>query len=734
MPRARLAPSLSALFLLGCPAAPPSPDATVDAAFDASAEAAADAPRNYVPEPFAPTAATRAYCAGHDDDALEARITGLLAQLTPAEKVALLAGAALGRVEGVWLVRGNTRRGIPAFRMIDGARGAAVVPPGHATAFPVGMLRGASWDPALEERVGQAIAEEVLAAGANVVLAPTVNLLRHPRWGRAQETYGEDSWHLGSLALGFVRGAQARGVLTSVKHFAANSIENTRHTVDVRMDERTLREVYTPHFRRVVQEGNVATVMSAYNQLNGSYCDLNAHLLTDLLRTEWGFAGPVLSDWVLGTHGDVDSLRAGLDLEMPSPLHYSELGGALAAGTLREAEVDRSVRRLLRAQLCFDLDRRAFAEDPTMRETAAHLALAREAAARGLVLLRNESVQGRAVLPLAPSRAANIVVLGRAADVANTGDHGSSDVPSSRPVTALAAVRERAALSSGAVTFLPGATLDAAGESALRAADVVLFFSGNLATDEGESELGAGDRRSLSLPDAEVALLHRAAALNPRVVVVLEGGSAFLTADWDAEVPALLWAGYPGTEGGHALVDVLWGDRTPSGRLPFTMPTREEDLPPWDNTSPVVTYGYLHGYRYLQSNGTAARYPFGFGLGYSVMRYDSASPATQTVSAEGTVRVTVQLTNTGSRSMRETAQLYGVSADPMPAVPPTLRAFAQLELQGGAQGSVELSFPARELGHWDDAARAWVVPAGMYELRVGPNAALAAQRVTVQVQ
>lgn len=677
-----------------------------------------DAGRAYVPEPFEPTPATIAYCA-RDDAEVEARITAILAQLTPAEKIRMMHGASVALVDGTWYVAGHERLGVPGLRMLDGPRGVSSLSGRTATAFPVGMMRGATWDPALEERVGAAMAREIRAAGADTILAPTINLLRHPRWGRAQETYSEDTHHLGELAVAFVRGVQREGVLASAKHFALNSIENTRLHVDVRIDERSLREVYLPHFRRVVVDARVASIMSAYNSVNGLHCDLNHHLLTDILKGDWQFAGFVESDWILGTHGDVESVRAGLDIEMPAASHFRRLHAALAAGEITEAEIDRSVRRILRAQFCFGLDERTPMVDDAQRETPAHLALAREVARRGIVLLKNEWVDGAPVLPLDASSIDAIVVLGRNATAEAIGDLGSSRVRPTDVVTALEGITARAA-GRIAVRHLPGSTLDAAGEAQLRAADVAIVVTGLGAEDEGEGTVAAGDRTSLALPEGEVSLIRAVSAIHPRVIVVLEGGAAITSADWDGDVQALLFAFYPGSEGGHAIAEILFGDAAPSGRLPFSVPVSEADLPVFDNVSPQVTYGYFHGYRHLQHEGIAPHYPFGFGLSYTSFELSDLRLSSDTVGPEGTLEATVHVRNVGAVAGIETVQLYiAARGSALERAPRDLRAFGQIALDPGEGGDLTLSVRAADLAYWDVATSRFVVEPIEYEVQVG---------------
>jgi beta-glucosidase len=704
--------AMALLVLAGCESASP-PDAALDAGTDAG--------RDYVPEPFDPTAATMAYCDG-DDVAIEARITELLADLTLREKIQLMHGARIALVDGVWLVEGVDRLGVPGLHMLDGPRGLSSFTDKTGTAFPVAMMRGATFDPELERRVGRAMAVEMRSAGADVILAPTINILRHPRWGRAQETYSEDVHHMGEMGVAFIEGAQSEGVIASAKHFAANSIEDTRHTVNVELDERTLREIYLPHFRRAVVEARVGSVMSAYNRVDGLYCDLNAHLLDEILKTEWEFAGFVESDWILGTHGDVESVRAGLDIEMPSDANFRRLARAVAAGEITEAELDASVRRILRAQFCFGLDARTrVLDDPTMRETPEHLALAREVARRGIVLLENDVPAGATepVLPL--DRAGTLVILGRNADRENIGDTGSSGVRPTDVATALEGIV--AAAPGVTVTHLSGATLDAAGEAAVSAASAVIIVTGLTSDDEGEADISAGDRDNLAVPAEEVALIRAAAALNDRVIVALEGGAAFTVSDWVDDVQGLLMAFYPGSEGGHAIADVLFGDADPSGRLPFSVPVSEADLPAFDNTSDTVTYGYFHGYRHLQREGTAPQYPFGFGLSYASFDLTNLVVSPDPIAADGSMSASVDVTNTSAVRGRQTVQLYvGAVGSRVTRAPRELRAFAQVELAPGATETVTMTVDAADLAFWDEAAGAFEVEAIEYAVGVGTSA------------
>ena len=378
------------------------------------------------------------------------------------------------------------RLGIPGLHFADGPRGVVV---GQATCFPVAMARGATFDPDLEERVGDAIGRELRASGASLFGGVCVNLLRHPGWGRAQETFGEDPHLVGEMGAALTRGVQ-RHVMACVKHFALNSMENARFTVGVAVDDRTLHEVYLPHFRRVVDEG-VACVMTAYNAVDGTWCGEHERLVTDILRGEWGFDGYVITDFVFGLRDPVRSVLAGVDVEMPFRQQRAEaLPGALDDGRLPAEAVTAAATRVVATLLRFADRITAPLPGPEVIASAEHRALAREVAQRSLVLLRNAAVPmlddraGRAgpVLPLDPATLRTLAVVGRLADQATLGDHGSSKVTPPEVVTALDGLR--AALPGTEIvhvaTDLPSAAAAAAG------ADVAIVVVGLDQTDEGE--------------------------------------------------------------------------------------------------------------------------------------------------------------------------------------------------------------------------------------------------------
>ncbi len=655
------------------------------------------------------------------------------------------------------------RLGLPGFAFSDGPRGVVV---DRATCFPVSMARGATWDLDLEERIGDAIGRELRAIGADLYGGVCVNILRHPAWGRAQETYGEDPHHVGEMGAALTRGIQ-RHAMACVKHFACNSMENARFRVDIEVDEVALHEVYLPHFKRIVDEG-VAVVMSAYNSVNGDYCGDNEELLTGVLRDEWGFEGFVISDWIFGIRDAAKSVTAGLDVEMPYRMvRAAGLRDALTREDVTWEEVDRSIERVLSTLLRFDPVLQEPKPSHDILACPEHRALAREAAAKSVVLLRNEPVDGAPLLPLARTTINRVAVLGRLASIVNLGDGGSSDVWAPGAVTVLDGIK--AALPDSEVVHDDGADLVATARAALYA-DVALVVVGYTYADEGEyiGDTGVdlrslmpeadepavveafeadiatrravetpahvrarrdeggfargGDRTSLRLPDDQVALIRTAVEANPHTVVAIVAGSAVLISEWDTEVPAILQSWYAGMEGGHALADVLFGARDATGRLPFTVPSAETHLPVFDRDASHFVYDRWHGWWKLERDGNAPAYPFGFGLSYTA--FDLASASAEI--AESTIRVTVIVRNTGARPGSDVVQVY--SADPTRLV-----GFARVEIAPGDAGAIVVNIPFDRLAVRDPATHAMVVRAGRYGLRVARSAVDPGMTVEVDV-
>jgi beta-glucosidase len=636
------------------------------------------------------------------DAAREAEVERLLAELTLEEKLDLLAGTSLIPQSTGWPTAGVPRLDVPGFRMTDGPRGVGLAP--VATVFPVGVARAATWDPDLEENVMASIAREAAAAGKDTLLAPTLNLVTHPAWGRAQESYGEEPLLLGAMAAGGLRGA-GYYILTTAKHFAVNNIEATRYEVNAQVDDRTLREVYLPHFRMAVREGGADWIMAAYNRVNGPYAAANPMLLTEILKGEWGFQGAVMTDWIWGLDDGVAGLNAGLDLEMPIPDKTIAVAAAVADGTIPMSRLDDAARRQLRLGLA-----RAehAAPDPAWQRAPEHFQIAREAARRGTVLLKNE-----ALLPLDP--AGTVAVVGLLADVANTGDRGSSNVPYADVVTPLAGLVARL---GDAVTAVPTDTPDAGQLAAIAAADAAVVVVGLDWQDEGEciTSANACDREVLTLDATQEGLIAAVVAANPATVVILEGGAAIVTEAWVDAVPAVMMAWYPGQEGGHALTELLLGDYSPSGHLPVVFPRSADQLPPFDPVSLSVRYAPLHGWRWMERAGEAPRFPFGHGLSYTEFALSDVvvEPSPDLVAP---ITVSVQVENVGDRAGATVVQVYLRPDAPSVERPDrVLGGFVALDLAAGASETAQVAVDPRWLAWWDGA---WVVEPGTWTIEVG---------------
>jgi beta-glucosidase len=695
---------------------------------------------------------------------IEAQARALLARLTLDEKIGLMSGEP-SFWSGLADIRRNYSRhvhvagavprlGIPGIRFSDGPRG--VVLPG-ATTFPTAMAHGATWDTDLEERIGDAIGRELRALGGNHFGGVCINLVRHPAWGRAQETFGEDTFHLGAFAAALTRGVQ-RHVLACAKHFALNSMENARFTVDVTVDPRALHEVYLPHFKQAVDAG-IASVMSAYNSVNGEWCGQNKALLTDILKEQWDFTGFVLTDFVWGMRDAKKAALAGQDLEMPFQNLYARfLPGLVESDEVPLEQIDDAALRLLRQQVRFAQGRNPGDYTTNVVGSATHRQLAREAAQKSIVLLKN----GGSLLPLADVR--RLAVIGQLAATPNTGDRGSSNTNPAYVITPLQGVRE-AVGDRVEVVYDDGSDLQRAAAVA-GDAEAVVCVVGYTDLDEGEyvapggmDQLMAlfppptsaeapivqgmmqaqatpaptvagegtgfgvgGDRASLTLSAHDEALIAAVAATNARTIVAIMAGSAVITEAWREQVPAILMLWYPGQEGGHALADVLLGWVNPSGKLPLSFPRRAEDLPFFDRDATAITYDLWHGYRKLERDGATPAFPFGFGLSYT--RFAYANLRLDQAELEGADRLaaTVEVTNTGGMAGAEVVQLYvGALGSAVARAPKELKAFVRVELAPGETRMVRLEVPVAELAYYD-AERGWIVEPITYEVIVGRHA------------
>ncbi len=656
---------------------------------------------------------------------IEEKARGLLTQMTLTDKIGQMSGdqsfilGGLGMLRGynrTWMSGGeNKRLNIPGIRFTDGPRGVAM---GHSTCFPVSMARGATWDPELEARVGDAMGVEARAQGANFFGGVCINLLRHPAWGRAQETYGEDPFLLGEMGAALLRGVQ-RHVMACVKHYALNSMEDMRFKVNVRVGERTLREIYLPHFRRCVDQG-VAAVMSAYNQVNGAYCGENRRLLRKILKEEWAFAGFVISDFVWGIYNAERAANAGLDLEMPFKRHYHRnLKGLVEQGKVPLAAIDQAVMRLLRRKIQFAQVGEPERYTREALASEAHRALAREVGYKSIVLLKNDPVDGAPVLPIDRARVKRIALIGKLADQPNIGDNGSSRVHPPYVVTPRQGIEN--AIGNSALAFDDGSQIARAAASA-QPADVAIVVCGCTSRDEGEN-MGpgkGGDRALLTLHAHDEALIQAVARLNPKTVVVLIGGSAFVTEAWRQQVPAILMAWYPGMEGGNALADILFGKANPSAKLPCVFPKSDSQLAFFDRKAREIEYGYYHGYRLMDKQGKEPAFPFGFGLSYTTFQFANL----QVDATSDPIRISVEVKNTGDCAGDEVVQLYiGYDGSSVDRPVKELKGFARVTLAPAEVKEVNFALPMNQLAYYDTVRKGWVVEPIRYRAYVGSSSA-----------
>ncbi|QKJ20505.1 glycoside hydrolase family 3 N-terminal domain-containing protein [Microbacterium hominis] len=646
-----------------------------------------------------------------------ASVDTLVAQLTLEEKALLLEGV------GAWNTNGVPRLGIRQLFVTDGPHGVRKVRANAgafglaeaepSTSFPTSTTLAKTWDPELARQVGAAIGRESAALEVDVLLAPGVNIMRSPLCGRNFEYFSEDPLVSGVFGTAFVQGVQSEGVATSVKHFAANSNEDFRFVGDSVVDERALREIYLRAFERIVKDAAPATVMCAYNQLNGTYCSDNRELLTDILRDEWGFDGLVMTDWG-ATHDRVAGIVAGCDLDMPGEVAHNraEIIAATRDGRLPEELLDQAVARVLALVDRCSADHTAGAVD-----AEGHAALAERVAIEGAVLLANDGA-----LPLDAKRS-GLVVIGEQFERMRYQGAGSSLISPPATVSPRDAFDRR----DVSYTFARGyraldpridETLERQALAAASDADTVLFFGGLGDLEESEGF----DRTSMALPEAQVRLLNGLVDAGSRVVLVLSTGSPVEIPRHD-ELAAVLLLSLPGMNGGEAAAQLLFGEANPSGKLTesWTRSAADASCAGDFNRSGVAAYyeSIYVGYRFHDKAGTDLRYPFGHGLSYTTFAYRDLEVTVE----GGRVTATVTAVNTGDRDGAEAVQLYvRNNRGEVFKADKELRAFAKVRVAAGDSMRVALSFELDDLAYWDVEDHAWVLENGSYEILVAASA------------
>lgn len=643
----------------------------------------------------------------------EARIQTLLERMTVAEKIALCAG------KNFWQTNAVERLGIKRLRLSDGPRGVAWHSSGkRGTSFPPAIALAASWDRDLALRFGQALGAEARAAGCGVILGPAVNICRTPLNGRTFEYLTEDPYLNKELAVPMVRGIQSNRVAACVKHYAANNQETYRMKTDVDVSERALREIYLPVFEATVKEADAWTVMAAYNAVRGLAACENPDLLRSKLREEYGFRGFVVSDWfaVRRTRSPASVVKAGMNLEMPgkgSKLKAKNVQQAFDQGEISVADLDDNLAGLLRVMLLTGhLDEPIRSTAGKNVSTPEHQSLAREMAASGITLLKND----QRTLPLSRNQLKKVAVLGPKARRRNCLPlwGGSSGVWPPHEITPWQGLKEKLA---GHCELVRSA----------KDADVALLFLGLGHRPGQDSEIR--DRKILDLPPKQVALLRKTLRENPNTIVVLVNGSP-VSMDWADEVPAIIEAWYPGMEGGHAIADVLFGDVNPSGKLPVTFPRRLADSPahrsertyPGDGATVHYDEGVFVGYRHFDQEGIQPLFPFGHGLSYTTFDYSELRVSAGPLMADQPLELSFKLTNTGDRAGSEVVQLYVSDRDcPQPRPPRELKRFAKVHLEPGEGREIHFQLAHEDLAYWSEKGSAWVTDSTCFSIGIGAS-------------
>jgi beta-glucosidase len=651
----------------------------------------------------------------------------------------------------------------------------------YSTVFPCASIRASSWDVDLEARVGQALGDETMASKNNMMLAPCMNIIRHPFWGRTQETYSEDMFHTGRMASALTAGIQ-KHVIACAKHFAANNVENNRSDQNAVMDEQTLREIYGRHFEMVVREGGIGCIMAAYNSVNGVKSTQSKHLLTDILRGPvdkggFGFRGIVLTDWwampgfqttpdtATAQRIAAEALKAGVEIELPWALNYSQLGALVTNQTISQAEIDTAAGRVLEQKFRFNT---AYTDSPWGLGTAKtslaedsitnnddHLALAEEAEIKSAVLLSN----GTADSPVLPIKTAkSIAVVGMDVEVkvssqteppptgtrlkfasdVNIGDRGSSRVNNdpAKSIGPFAGIQTAAVAHNMSASSVTTGT-DAA---AAKDAEFVVVVVGLTAGDEGEeySVNSLGDRKSLSIGPAQENFVKSVLDLNKPTAIIVESGS-IVNLPWlshSNKNQATIWAGYGGQRQGAAFGKLLFGDANFSGKMAMAWP-KEADMPPFTTSERSTKMDYFFGYRYYDKQNLSGNLVFPFGWGMSYSKFEYVSLATLTPSCTGTTKNNVvtyvaEIKNSSSVDGEEVVMLF-VSGPPKPAgitgnrPVKELKSFAKVKVPAGQTVKVNLPLNIQDLRHWegDDKGKN-VIDNGEYTILVGPNGSDAA--------
>lgn len=715
-----------------------------------------------------------------DSRSIEERIDDAISRMTTEEKVAML------HAQSKFSSAGVPRLGIPEFWTTDGPHGIrpevlwdeweqASWTNDSCVAFPALTCLAATWNPEISLLYGKSIGEEARYRGKDILLGPGVNIYRTPLNGRNFEYMGEDPYLAGRMVVPYIKGVQSNGVATCVKHFALNNHEVNRHTTNAIVDDRTLYEIYLPAFKAAVVDGGTWTIMGSYNLYKDQHGCHNQYLLNDILKGEWGFDGAVVSDWG-GTHHTGEAITNGLDMEFGSWTNGLSNGASNAydnyylanpylrlirEGKIGTSELDDKVRRILRLAFRTTMDRTRPYGSICSPE---HIDAARTIGEEGIVLLKNDG----GVLPINPDKVSKVAVIGENALKMMTVGGGSSSLKVKYELSPLDGIRNSLAGKAN-VVYARGYVGDPTGEyngvttgqnlkddrsadeliaeavAVAKDADCVIFVGG-LNKSAGQ-DCEDSDREGLGLPYGQDRLISELAGVNRNLVVVNVSGNA-VAMPWVNEVPAIVQAWYLGTESGNAIANVLTGKVNPSGKLPMTFPARLEDVgvhslglypgtPRNDDGRTVdcrYDEGIFVGYRWADKNRIKPLFAFGHGLSYTDFKYGKARVDRSLVGADGTVTVTVPVTNSGSREGAEVVQLYVSDLkSSLPRPVKELKGFRKVTLVPGETAEVAFELDRESLSYFDPELHSWVCEPGVFEALVGSSSADIRSKIRFEV-
>ncbi len=637
------------------------------------------------------------------------------------------------------------RLGIPSVWGSDATSGLRCFKGG--TAFPAAIAMAATWNPELIEKVGETLGEEARARGISILLGPGINIYRVPTNGRNFEYMGEDPHLTGKTAAAYIRGLQDRGVITTVKHFACNNSEYDRHKCDSVVDDRTLHEIYLPAFRTAIKEGGSRAVMSAYNPVNGVYASENRHLLTEILRNEWGFDGFVISDWdsLYSTSGPV---KNGLDIEMPGAkwLTPEKIAAEISKGTIEKSDIDKMVGRLLSTFHSFGIFNRSQIDRSAAPSGDEHDLTALQTAREGIVLLKNDPPEGlkTPLLPLNTNKIKSIVITGRTALMTPTGGGGSSHVKISQKNDIVRGILARLEDENKGirVQYVPykKAYLSGKNKKIIQNADVVVICAGFKSFEETECF-----ERSWYLPENQGKLINNVTALNSRTAVILTVGGGVETESWIRGTAALMHSFYLGQSTGTAVADILFGKINPSGKLPFSMARKWSDFAStsyYVDKPEAISAGRIFvgqgnpekrkiwpmeygeklavGYRHFDTAKIEPQFAFGHGLSYSDFGLTELKVSKPLLKDKDKRRVSIILTNTGDNEGAQVVQLYIRDEESsLPRPDKELKAFKKVFLPPGASEKLSFLLNPEDFSFYNDEKKEWICESGDFTLLAG---------------